>query len=115
MTPTDSTLGTPLAAHPHAATERRLLALVESEWALPARTIHAGTPINEVGDSFDWLELLSAVEEAFGVTLDPVQTKSIRTVADLLQLLPPQSGERLDGELHDAVQQALRSAVPPPF
>lgn len=102
-------------SHFHPAAERRLLALVESELALPVRSVHAGTPINEVGDSLDWIELLMAVEEAFGVALDPAQTKSIRTVADLLQLLPPQAGERLDRELRDAVQRALRSAVPPPF
>lgn len=106
---------TPSSAPLHAATERRLLALVESELALPARTVRPDTPIAEVGDSLDWLELLMAVEETFGVELDPVQTKSIRTVADLLRLLPPQADDRLGRDLQDAVQQALQSAIPRPL
>jgi hypothetical protein len=111
MTPTDAPSTT---ARPHPATDR-LLALCESELALPARTIHVGTPITEVGDSLDWLELLMAVEETFGVELDPAQTKSIRTVADLLRLLPAQADERLDRDVQNAVQQALQGMVPRPF
>ncbi len=111
MTPTDAPS---MTEHAHPATDR-LLALFESELALPARTVHVGMPITEVGDSLDWLELLMAVEETFGVQLDPAQTKSIRTVADLLRLLPPQAEERLDRDLQNAVQQALQGMVPRPI
>lgn len=107
-----TTAQAPQPARDGTATERRLLALVESQLALPAHSIHAGTPISEVGDSLDWLELLMAVEDTFGVALDPVQTKSIRTVADLLQLLPPEAEGALERDLGAAVQRSLGSTSP---
>ncbi len=109
-TPAHSTL--PGTAAP-TDTERRLIALIESELMLPPQAIHAGTPIAHLGDSLDWLELLMAVEDVFGVELDPARTKSVGTVADLLRLLDPQAGEGLLGEVQASVQQALQSMAAP--
>lgn len=68
--------------------ERRLLELVETEFDLPRHLISLQTPIVEIGDSLDWFQLLFAVEEAFQVQLTPAQSAQVRTVADLLALLP---------------------------
>lgn len=92
--------------------ERRLITLIESELRLPAQSVHAGTPIAHLGDSLDWLELLMAVEDTFGVELDPARTKSIGTVADLLRLLP-QAGEGLQRDVQASVQQALATMAAP--
>lgn len=95
------------------STEQRLFALVESALALPARSVLADTPIASLGDSLDWLELLMAVEEAFGVEFDPAQTKSIGTVADLMRLLPREAAEVPTGDLRQSVQQALGTMAAP--
>jgi acyl carrier protein len=80
----------PTTAPSDLSCEVRLLALVESELALPARSVHVDTPIASIGDSLDWLELLMAVEDAFGVELEPAATRGVRSVGDLLRLLQPQ-------------------------
>ncbi len=79
---------------------------------MPAQSVHAGTPIAHLGDSLDWLELLMAVEDTFGVELDPARTKSIGTLADLLRLLP-QAGEGLQRDVQVSVQQALATMAAP--
>jgi acyl carrier protein len=111
----DANVTTPPGNPPAGPTgiERRLVALIESELVLPAHTVHAGTRIADLGDSLDWLELLMAVEDVFGVALDPARTKSIGTVADLLRLLPAQAGDTLVGQVQASVQQALGSMASP--
>jgi len=101
------------APEPAAGIERRLIALIESELGLPAHSIHAGTPVVDLGDSLDWLELLMAVEDVFGVELEPARTKSIGTVADLLRLLHPLPGEVPPGGVQASVQQTLRAMAAP--
>jgi len=104
----------PLAPDPEATL--RLFALVESELGLPAGTVHAATPTDTLGDSLDWLELLMAVEEAFGVEIDPARAAAVTTVGDLLRLLPAPGGATPQAGLGDSVPQALdRMAAPWPL
>lgn len=102
--------------HTAPLTEHHLLALIEAELALPARSLQLATPVTQIGDSLDWAELLMAVEDAFGVELDATKTSSLATVADLLRLLQPAAVEQLQAQVHEGVEHALRSMPsPPPF
>jgi len=72
----------------------RLFALIESELALPPRSVSPDTPIASLGDSLDWLELLMAVEDLFGLSIEPAQTRAMRSVGDLLRLCTAAPGAR---------------------
>ena len=66
---------------------RRVHTLIQAELGTPAERIAPHTRIAELGDSLDWLGLLSAVEAEFGIELDETQESRLVTVADLVRLL----------------------------
>jgi acyl carrier protein len=68
----------------------RLLELVHAELGLAPDRLSTATPLAELGDSLDWVHLLDAVEEAFGVRISDPQSQRLKTLGDLLALLAPE-------------------------
>lgn len=71
--------------------EDRLIALVQQEFGLPPGRLDHQTRLADLGDSLDWVNLLSEVETAFGIRIGSGQALALQTVGDLLRLLPEAS------------------------
>lgn len=69
------------------ALEAKFAQIARAELGPAAERLGPDTPLSEVGDSLDWLALLSAVEDAFSVRITNEQSRRLRTVGDLLSLL----------------------------
>lgn len=65
-----------------------LFAVVRNELGAKAEGLSLDSPITALGDSLDWINLISAVEERFDISLEPEQLEGVKTVADLLARLP---------------------------
>lgn len=73
--------------------ERRLLELVRHEFGLGNTPIDTSTPLSKfAADSLDWVELISAVEDEYGLQISPAQCHQLVTIGDLLKLLGHQGG-----------------------
>jgi len=71
----------------HHAIDERLLALVRHELGLPDEPLAHDTRIDALGSSLDWVNLLCALEDSFGIVVDPADEAGVGTVADLMALV----------------------------
>lgn len=67
--------------------EDQLLAIVQREFGLERQALTKATLLADLGDSLDQVTLLSALEEAFDITIESEQSSSLATVGDVLRLL----------------------------
>ena len=67
--------------------EDQLFAIVHQELNVEPGRIGPDTWLTELGDSLDWMNLLSALEDAFDIRISNAQSESLHTVGDLLRLL----------------------------
>jgi acyl carrier protein len=67
--------------------ESRLFTLVQQELGLPPGDLSRSTCLAALGDSLDWVHLMSAVEDSFAVRITPAQSLALVTVGDLVRLL----------------------------
>lgn len=67
--------------------EAQLMAIVQREFGLDGHALTTTSRLTDLGDSLDQVTLLSALEEAFDITIDSKQSGSLVTVADVLRLL----------------------------
>lgn len=68
--------------------EQQLMAIVQQEFGLDQDAVTPESLLADLGDSLDQMALLTAVEDAFDVTIDPEQGGSLVTVGDVLSVLP---------------------------
>jgi acyl carrier protein len=65
-----------------------LLDLMRCELHINTDAVHADTPLSQLAtDSLEWVELLTAVEDRFDVTISDPQSQALHTFGDLLHLL----------------------------
>lgn len=67
--------------------DMQLLALVQRELGLAPGQLRIDSDLSQVHDSLDWLNLLSAVEDAFDLPTGSAQRARIRGMADLRRLV----------------------------
>ena len=67
--------------------EEQLMAIVQREFGLDEHALTTASRLTDLGDSLDQVTLLSALEEAFDITIDSEQSSSLATVGDVLRLL----------------------------
>ena len=65
-----------------------LLTLIRTEFDGAPPELSARTPLGDLGDSLDWLRLLSRVDDEVGLMEPRSAQFELQTVGDLLQLLP---------------------------
>lgn len=75
-------------AMPRSELEERILEVVRQEKTLPDVELTPATPLADLGiDSLDALNILFALEEAFEVTIPEEESRSIRTLGDLVHAI----------------------------
>jgi acyl carrier protein len=67
--------------------EAKLFALVLEEFCLAPGSLTGKTRLPDLGDSLDWLSLMSAIEDAFGVEISHEQALELATIEDVLHFL----------------------------
>jgi acyl carrier protein len=61
--------------------------LVQRELGLDASQLDASSPLHHLGDSLDWVNLLTALEAHFEMRINDTQAARLRTVGDLMVLV----------------------------
>lgn len=68
----------------------RLLSIIQRELAIDPRQLSPDTRLAEVADSLDWVNLLAAMEEDFGLQISTEQGLRLQTLQDLMGLVSEQ-------------------------
>lgn len=67
--------------------EDQLMTIVQRELGLDRHGLTTESRLADLGDSLDQITLLSALEEAFDITISPDEAGALNTVGDVLRLL----------------------------
>jgi acyl carrier protein len=67
--------------------EAKLLAVVAHEYGLSSDQLHKDVMLADHGDSLDWVSLMMALEDAFGIKIGDEVGKTLKTVGDLLEVV----------------------------
>lgn len=65
----------------------RLSLIIQRELALDPRELSPDTRLTDVADSLDWVNLLAAMEETFGLQISIEQGLRLQTLQDLMVLV----------------------------
>jgi acyl carrier protein len=65
----------------------RLLSLLERELDLDARTLSPDSRLAELADSLDWVNLIGALEDSFGLRIGLEDGLRLQTLQDLMALV----------------------------
>lgn len=65
----------------------RLLAILERELGVDASTLTPDSRLDELADSLDWVNLIGALEDAFGLRIGFDDGLRLRTLQDLMTLV----------------------------
>lgn len=65
----------------------RLSLIIQRELALDPRELSPDTRLTDVADSLDWVNLLAALEETFGLQISIEQGLRLQTLQDLRVLV----------------------------
>jgi acyl carrier protein len=76
----------------------RLLSIVERELGVDPSTLKPDSLLAELADSLDWVNLLGALEEGFGLKIDSDEGLRLRTLQDLVNLVNLENLENLEKE-----------------
>jgi acyl carrier protein len=66
---------------------QRLLSLIENELGVDPRTLAPDSLLAELADSLDWVNLIGALEDSFGMKISTEQGLRLRTLQDLMALI----------------------------
>jgi acyl carrier protein len=66
---------------------QRLLSIIQSELGVDPATLAPDSLLAELADSLDWVNLLSALEDGFGLKISTEQGLRLRTLQDLMHLI----------------------------
>lgn len=72
-------------------TEMKLLETIQQELRVAPGEVTLDTLLSDLGDSLDWVSVLTAVEDAFGVRIEDEQSRKLTVVRDLLALVEASS------------------------
>lgn len=67
--------------------EQKLYDLVQTELGLAPGVLSADSRFADIGDSLDWLNLVFAIEGAFGIEVDQALSLQATSMADLVALV----------------------------
>jgi acyl carrier protein len=67
--------------------EAKLLAVVAHEYGLSSDQLHKDVKLADHGDSLDWVSLMMALEDAFGIKISDEVGKTLITMGDLLAVV----------------------------
>jgi acyl carrier protein len=73
----------------------RLSLIIQRELALDPRELSPDTRLTDVADSLDWVNLLAAMEETFGLQISIEQGLRLQTLQDLMLLVSQAEEPRL--------------------
>lgn len=73
----------------------RLSLIIQRELALDPRDLAPDTRLTDVADSLDWVNLLAAMEETFGLHIGIEQGLRLQTLQDLMVLVAQAEEPRL--------------------
>ncbi|HVR42464.1 MAG TPA: acyl carrier protein [Thermoanaerobaculia bacterium] len=74
--------------------QHRILEVVREQKTLPESPLTPETPLADLGiDSLDALNILFALEEAFEITIPDEQSRGIRTLGDLVDVIESQQSQ----------------------
>lgn len=77
-----------------AAAFDRLSQLVQRELGVDMSQLSPSASLVDLADSLDWVSLLSALEDEFGLRISAEQGMQLRTLADLMDLVGGTAGLR---------------------
>ncbi len=67
----------------------RLLHLVERELGIETQGLNPDTHLADLADSLDWVNLIAAVEESYGLRISTADGLRLQTLGDLMHLVQP--------------------------
>jgi acyl carrier protein len=73
------------------STETKLLETIQQELRVAPGEVTLDTLLSDLGDSLDWVSVVTAVEDAFGLRIDDAQSRKLTMVRDLLALVEASS------------------------
>lgn len=65
----------------------RLASIIQCELGVDPRELTPDSPLADLADSLDWINLLTALEESFDLRIDSGQALRLHTLADLMHLV----------------------------
>jgi acyl carrier protein len=65
----------------------KLLSIIQRELAVDPRDLNLDSRLADLADSLDWVNLLAAMEETFGLQIDTEQGLRLQTLSDLMLLV----------------------------
>lgn len=65
----------------------RLLCILERELGVDSRTLSPDSRLAELADSLDWVNLIGALEDSFGLTIGFEEGLRLQTLQDLMTLV----------------------------
>lgn len=65
----------------------RLLSILERELGVDSRTLATDTRLADLADSLDWVNLIGALEDSFGLKIGFEDGLRLRTLQDLMTLV----------------------------
>lgn len=65
----------------------RLLAIIERELGVDGSTLTPQSRLDELADSLDWVNLIGALEDSFGLRIGFEDGLRLRTLQDLMTLV----------------------------
>jgi acyl carrier protein len=65
----------------------RLFSILERELGVDARTLAPDSLLAELADSLDWVNLIGALEDSFGLKISLEDSLRLHTVRDLVALV----------------------------
>jgi len=68
-------------------TTRRLLSILERELGVDTSTLTPDTRLADIADSLDWVNLIGAVEDSFGLRIGFEDGLRLQTLQDLMNLV----------------------------
>jgi acyl carrier protein len=69
------------------STETKLLETIQQELRVAPGEVTLDTLLSDLGASLDWVSVVTAVEDAFGLRIDETQSRKLIVVRDLLALV----------------------------
>ena len=65
----------------------RLFSIIHRELGVDPRDLTPASRLADLADSLDWVNLLAAMEETFGLHIETEQGLRLQTLADLMHLV----------------------------
>jgi acyl carrier protein len=66
---------------------QRLLSIIETELGVDPTTLAPDSLLTDLADSLDWVNLLGALEDSFGLKISTEQGLLLRTLQDVIHLV----------------------------